>query len=41
MSDNNDEQYLVSYFCKLVAFLRVFLFIKELAHSIVVYTFFY
>ena len=37
-SENNNKQYLV-YFYKHVAFLRVF-FIKELAHFVVVHTFF-
>ena len=36
--ENNNEQYLVSYFYKHVAFVRVF-FIKELKRSVVVHTF--
>ena len=39
MSEGNNKQYLV-YFYKHVAFLRVF-FIKELARSVVVHTFFW
>ena len=39
-SENNDKLYLVSYFYKHVAFLRVFLYIKELACSVVLHTFF-
>ena len=39
-SENNNKQYLVSYFYKHVAFLRV-LFLKEFARSIVIRTFFY
>ena len=38
-SENNNKQYLVSYSYKHVAFLRVS-FIKELARSVIVYTFF-
>ena len=38
-SENNNKQYLVSYFYKRVAFLRVF-FMKELACSLVAHTFF-
>ena len=38
-SEINNKQYLVSYFHKHVAFLRNF-FIKELACSLVVHTFF-
>ena len=39
MSENSNKQYLVSYFYKHIAFLRVF-FYKKLAPSVVVYTFF-
>ena len=39
MSENNNKQYLVSYFYEHFAFLRVF-FIKELPCSLVVHTFF-
>ena len=38
-TENNNKQYLVSYFYKHVAFLRTF-FIKELACFVVVHTFF-
>ena len=37
-SENNNKQYLASYFYKHVAFLIVF-FVKEIAHSAVVHTF--
>ena len=37
--ENNNKQYLVSYFYKRVTFIRVF-FIKELACSAVVHKFF-
>ena len=40
MSENNNKLYLVSYFYKHFSFLRVFVYIKELAHSVVVHTFF-
>ena len=39
MSENNNKQYLVSYFYKHVAFLRV-LFIKKLERSVAIHTFF-
>ena len=38
--ESNNKLYLVSYFYKHVAFLRVVLYIKELACSIIVHTFF-
>ena len=38
-SENNNKQYLVSYFYKHIAFLTVF-FIKELTHPIIIHTFF-
>ena len=40
MSENNNKQYLVSYFYKHVAFLIVFFLVKEPALSVVVHTFF-
>ena len=39
LSENNNKEYLVSYFYKHIAFYRV-LFIKELACSVLVHTFF-
>ena len=39
MSENNNKQYLVSYFYKRVAFLIVFFLVKEPALSVVVHTF--